>query len=329
MSEFKSSRGDGIGIEFTPTVLRGVRLAHDEAGHLRAAAEVGINSAGDDTALLDSLVRLRAQLGGVRVPTRLALFPPGSALHRVEATGLAGAELNQLRTNLRVDHQISSTVLVDDGPRRWMIGVRWNEATVRRLEALVERAGFVDVAIDPSPLALARVLPKGCTVARRAATADEAFEMVIASVPCAACSVDAFGSTPPDLSTGVGAVSTGVFDDVLDPADLVVQIGLVLDKVSLQPSDLTMADLPFPPFPTHDVRAPARQCVALGAALGAAGLAGRLRPIDILMPAAERTELLERPWAIERVSTLAARERPKPKGALRRLVARVVPRKTQ
>jgi hypothetical protein len=133
MSEFKSSRGDGIGIEFTPTVVRGVRLAHDEAGHLRAAAEVGINSAGDDTALLDSLVRLRAQLGGVRVPTRLALVPPGSALHRVEATGLAGAELNQLRTNLRVDHQISSTVLVDDGPRRWMIGVRWNEATVRRL----------------------------------------------------------------------------------------------------------------------------------------------------------------------------------------------------
>ena len=71
-----------------------------------------------------------------------------------------------------------------------------------------------------------------------------------------------------------------------------------------------LADVPYPPFPAHDLRAPQRQAVALGAAAGAAGLAGRLRPVDVLAPTgAQRAPDTRRPWAIERVVELPPRVR--------------------
>ena len=49
---------------------------------------------------------------------------------------------------------------------------------------------------------------------------------------------------------------------------------------------------------------------ALGAAVGAAGLAGRLRPVDMLLPPTPVIEESERPWAIERVSPQLEHEEP-------------------
>jgi hypothetical protein len=321
-------RGQGIGIEFTASVVRGVALGRETDGRLRAAAEVGIASARDDRAVLDALVRLRAELGGARGPTRVALFPPGSTMHRIDVTGRSGPELNALRSGLERDHRVSSTVLIDDGPRRWMMAVRWDEQVVRRLEELVERAGFVDVAIDPSPVAVARVVVPGTTSLRRDAAVDESFEVVLRGVPVIACTVESVGREIPGLEVATAPVSIAVFEELAEPVEIVAEVTRTIDDQPMRREfTLVLADDPYPPYPTHDIRAPERQCVALGAAAGAAGLSGRIRPIDMMIPAPTASESLDRPWAIERMSSVPVKSPPSPVSQTKRLVGRVLPRR--
>jgi len=334
----RSNRGDGIGIEFTGAIVRGVLLDRHVAGRLKAAAEVGISSARDDQSVVDALVRLRAELGGAPVPTRVALFPAGSTMHRVDVTGRSGPELNTLRSALERDLGVSSSVLIDDGPRRWLMAVRWDDSAVRRLEELVERAGFVDVAIDPSPVALCRVVPVGASSVRRDAGSDDTFDVIVRGIPIVACATESIGRQTPGLSIGRSAVSIAMFDDVDDPSEIVSLVQRVVDVQSTdtatdqasEPSDapaLRIADEAYPPYPAHDIRAPQRQCVALGAAVGAAGLSGRIRPIDMMLPPFTTDDGLERPWAIERMSTLAPRATARPVSPTKRLVGRVLPRR--
>jgi hypothetical protein len=329
MSRHRSSRGDGVGLELTHNVVRGVALGN-VPGRLTRAAEVRIDALRDDRAVLDALVRVRAELGGPNAPTRVALFPAGSTMHRVDVTGLTGPELNSLRNTLESTHHISSTVLIDDGPRRWMLALRWDEAFALRIEELIERAGFLDVALDPSPVALARTLPPGTTFARRDATTDEAFDMVVQSIPVAAGSIEPVGRSTPGLTLRRGDVEMTVFDELDDPVDIAAQLGRSFARAADGgPAEwsLQLATDDYPPYPEHDIRSPARQCVALGAALGAAGLAGRIRPIDMTVPLAIDEGANERPWAIERVSALPPKEIPRPVTPAKRLVGRVIPRR--
>lgn len=330
MSPPRGGRGDGIGLELTHSVVRGVALDSTIEGRLRAAAEVGIDSIRDDRAMLDALVRVRAELGETKAPTRVALFPAGSSMYRVDVTGRSGPELNVLRASMDVTQGISSTVLLDDGPRRWMLALRWDEGFVIRVEELIERAGFVDIAIDPSPVALARVMPAGTTFVRRDAATDEAFDMVLHSIPIVASSIESIGRQTPGLSSGRAMVSTTVFDELVDPVDIAAQIERTHEQVGDAhgiDGALELAGDAYPPYPVHDIRAPARQCVALGAAVGAAGLSGRIRPIDMTIPVVPVADVSDRPWAIERLSALPPRDTPRPVTPTKRLVGRVIPRR--
>lgn len=328
MTGIGPERGDGVGIEVTRGVLRGVRLGSSEPGRLAAAAEVGVANHLDDRAMLNALVRLRAELGDPGVPTRAAMFPPGSTLSRVDATGLSGADLNALRASLAASRRATSSVLVDDGPRRWLVGVSWDDVEIRRIEELAERAGFIDVAIDPSPVALARVVGDEVTHVRRDAATDQSFGALTAQgVVVAASTLESVGRMTPKLACSDAAMSAGWFDDVDEPQELAAQIHRLLEDAPPVDCGLTLAGVAYPDFPPHDLRAPHRQCVALGAAVGAAGLAGRLRPVDMLLPVASRSNELERPWAIERVSNLPSPRQPVSIGPGKRFVARLLPRR--
>ena len=323
-------RGDGIGIELTRSVARAVLLAADEPDRLRAVTEVGIRRFDDDRSVLDALIRVRAELGPSHAPTRVALFLPGSTLHRIDVTSQTGPELNVTRSRIAQVDGVSSSVLIDDGPRRWLYAVRWDDALVRRLEELVEHAGFVDVAIDPSPVALSRVLV-GSVVARRDAAFGESFDVVLAGVPIAATASDGVGRQPPALIASAAPISTEMFEGLTDAADLAAQVeqttALALDAAAPAPGwSLDLAGTAHPSYPPHDIRAPQRQCVALGAALGAAGLAGRLRPIDMMLPTVPPAKV-DRPWAIERVSAVPTNVEPKPVGTAKRVTRRLVPRR--
>jgi hypothetical protein len=324
------ARGNGVGLEITGRLVRGVVLGSDEPGRLVAAAEVGIENQHDDRTVLDSLVRLRIELGEPSASTRVGVFPPRSTLERRDVTGLTGAELNRQRSELAVHRALSSTVLVDEGPRRWLIAVHWNETFVRRWEELVERAGFHDVTMEPSPQALARVVPSGTTRIRRNAATDESFEMIMSGRnPVAAAAVDSIGQRPPSLSSGGQPIADTWFDGFDDPADLVAEIRSLVeaDIDDERAADLELAGEPYPAYPPHDLRAPERQCVALGAALGAAGLAGRLRPVDMVLPPVSAALDSERPWAVERLSSLPDAPEPETIGPVKRFVARLLPRR--
>jgi hypothetical protein len=324
-------RGEGIGIEITESVLRGVRIAPDEPGPV-AAAEVPIRSARDDAAGVDALVRLHAELRSPDAPTRLAAFPAASALQRIDVTGCDGSTLNALRHDLDHDLGITSSVLVDDGPRRWLVAVSWDGRRIRRLEELAERAGFADVSVDPSPIALARVLPRGTTLARRTASGTEAFEVALADgQPVVAISVDTVGRPHPAVTTADAPFSVGLFDEIVDPdtlATLVQRItSAAIPDTRSGPLALVVADEDHPDYPAHDVRSGDRLAVALGAAVGAAGLAGRLRPVDMLLPPTPVIDESERPWAIERISPQLEHTEPGKIGPVRRTIARALPRR--
>jgi hypothetical protein len=324
-------RGEGVGIEVTGEVLRGVRLDPDDPD-LLLAAEVAVRGGRDDAAVVDALVRLHAELRTPTLPTRLAVFPAASALQRLDVTGLDGSGLNALRHELDRDLAITSSVLLDDGPRRWLMAVSWDGRRVRRLEELAERAGFADVSVDPSPIALARVLPTSTTLARRTASGTEAFEVVLdQGFAVAAAGVDTVGRSHPALEPSTRPVSVGLFDELVDPDTLAAQLQRVTAPAfpdeRREPPQLVAGGRSHPDFPTHDVRSADRLCAALGAAVGAAGLAGRLRPVDMLLPPTPVIEESERPWAIERVSPQLEHEEPVEIGPVRRAVARALPRR--
>ena len=73
----------------------------------------------------------------------------------------------------------STSSSFDDGPRRWLVGGPWDDDEIRRIEELTERAGFIDVTVDPSPVALARVVDEQITHVRRDARTDESFEFAV------------------------------------------------------------------------------------------------------------------------------------------------------
>ena len=304
-----AQRGAGIGLEVTRTMIRGVRLAHDQPGRVTGAVEVPVARFHDHTVVFDALVRARGELGMSPLPTRVAWFPTRSTMQRVDATGLTGPELNSMRHELAASAGITSTMLVDAGARRWMLALRWDHSEAWRVQELVERAGFIDVTLEPSPVALERVLAPGTRVARRNASLNRSWTALYDdSVPLAAATVEAHSRDSPGLSISTSSIGVHQLDEILAETELAGEVGSITRSSLHEEATPTELDIhlqlggkPYPPFPAHDLRAPQRVAVALGAAIGAAGLAGRLRPVDVLSPTQQVGDSTANPWAIERI----------------------------
>lgn len=305
-------RGDGVGLELTTTVVRGVRLAHDESGRVAAVVDVPVARSDDPAVLLDALVRVHGQLGAGVLPTRIGWFPARATLQRIDVTGRTGPELNVIRHDLSDDAHVGSTMLLDADARRWLLALRWDHGQAWRVQELAERAGFVDVTVEPAPVALERVLPDTATVARRDAGEHRSWAAVYDHrVPVAAASVETDGREYPALAVSSDTLGLHRLDGILGETDLGEELGRVAgealatgERSSELTAGLRVAGDPYPPFPGHDLRAPQRIAVALGAAVGAAGLSGRLRPVDVT-PTRSGSDSRPRAWVVERVSELA------------------------
>lgn len=318
-------RGDGVGIELTRDTVRGVRLSHEQSA-VAAAAEVSLHDADDELFLLDALVRLRGLLGNPTLPTRVAIFPSGASMFRVDVTGRSGPELHGLRLDLERRHGVTATVLVDAGATRWMHVLQWVAPDFRRLEDVAERAGFLDAVIEPSPLSLARVCTAETAVAERVAATGERFVVAFdRSATVAAATIESAGLAPPQLRTAAATNVADGFTGVTAPVDLARHLVTVRDAGTDREVGLQLNGIAYPRFPPADIRSAERQCIALGAAVGAAGLDGRVRPIDVI-EAAPRPEWSV-PWAIDRVSTLPPLVLQPAPTATQRLTARLVPRR--
>jgi hypothetical protein len=305
-------RGDGVGLEITTTVIRGVRIDSSDPGRPAAVAEVPIGSFDDHDAIFDALVRVRGQLDSVSLPTRVGWFPAGASLQRIDVTGRSGPELNAVRHDLGSRLGVTSTMLVDADARRWMLTLVWDHVMAWRLEELVERAGFVDVAVEPAPVALQRVLGAGVSVARRDATSGRSWAALYqGGAPLAAATVEAGSREYPGLTVAEVPLGLHRLEEPLPGADLGDEVARLtsaalsgVERSGELDVGLRVLREPYPPFPAHDLRAPQRVAVALGAALGAAGMAGRLRPVDVT---ATRLvgEAVEPPWAVERITDVS------------------------
>jgi len=329
------TRGDGVGIEISDSIIRAVRLRHDLEGRLAAAAEFPVNLS-DDNSTLDALVLLRAELGDPDEPARVATFPRNAMMQRVDITGRSGPDLNKLRSRLDRRHGINSTVVVDDGPRRWLLLIRWDAPAVRRLEDLAERAGFVDVTVEPSPMSLARVTGHDATFVRRLVAQGDAHHAVVKHrLPVTALSTVATGRHHPDVDISTVDIPLAFFDDFMVDAALAEVVDRVDERVRVQehsehsstdgraPLVLDLVGVPYPVYPQHDLRSAERQAVALGAAVGAAGLAGPLRPVDMIISGIAIDDQFDRPWAIEEISTLPDVETNAPAGTVKRVTRRL------
>jgi hypothetical protein len=142
-------------------------------------------------------------------------------------------------------------------------------------------------------------------------SAGEAWSAVyLQAVPLAAASLrDSTGDYPSlELGTATHNARFEDLDDVQPPPALfanvtdVVAAALDVGAGALPaPVPLRVADHDYPAFPPHDLRAAHRVCVALGAALGAAGLAGHVRAVDVLTPTRAEAPSIRHPWSVERV----------------------------
>lgn len=313
------SRGrSGVGIEIAGTVLRGVVTDEDASDDVLRVSEVSVDSETDADALLDGFVRLHAQLDPEARPTRLAWFPPGATLQRLDVTGLDGPALNEVRHRLDRDHSVPATLLLDVGVRRWMVAIRWNADAAHRLQRLAEQAGFVEATIEPSPIAMHRALSRSVRTVRRDGSANSSWAGVYDDdLVVVATSMRAGQRDYPALS--LGSVGLPARDQIVEEATLLADVASALSRNFHDPSGETAAadaaslgvqigDRPFPPFPPHDLRAARRIGVAIGASLGAAGLFGRLRPVDVVTATRPIIESARRPWTLERLAEVEDRD---------------------
>lgn len=310
-----------VGIEITSTVVRGVRLTTESDARLAHAAEFPIVS-GDPASLLDGLTLLRAELGEMDAPTRIATFPRDAVMQRTDITGRSSGEVDSLRSAVRDRDNAASTWVADDGPRRWLSSIRWNEPFIDRVIALAGRAGFHDIDVEPSPTAIARISSADATYVRRLVEQGEAFHAVISNrLPVAALSTAVRGRAHPDLDAAAPQISFALFDDPLEDVELAASIDRIATQADRDRTDHNnpgaLSGWEADAYPDHDVRSAKRQYVAMGAALGASGRFGPIEPLHRLDSRDRRISVADpadRPWAIERIQpgTPSASEQPRP-----------------
>ena len=163
-------------------------------------------------------------------------------------------------------------------------------------------------ACEPAPIALARVMLSEPTITRRVTDAGCGWTAILADgVSRAAAGRDGSFRRHPDLvADGLRRVDLGRLPD--DPSQDADAARIAVDELVGDrfrrgggPVGVTLTGDLYPPFPPEDVRSPARQAVALGAAVAAAGLAGRVRAVEPLTALATPRVDDRRPWVVERL----------------------------
>ena len=260
-----TARGLGIGIEIGARVVRAVRLHTDCAGEPVAA--VAIERASGSHGLVDALIRAAVELDApAGIPVRMAWFPIGASIEASDVTDHHPADVAETLAQWSATGH-GAAVVTEHCARRWVALVRWSSAGVVQLERAATRAGLDHAVCEPSPLAVARLAAgwSGEVVRDDADGVAWRAELVDGTVRRA-------DTSPVKLPTGAAATIE------LEPAaEWVEAVG-----------------------ERWHVTGDGRDVVALGAAVGAAGLAGLRSPIRPLGPSDDGAGWLR--WAVEHVA---------------------------
>lgn len=291
-------RGDGVGVELTPTAIIGVRLDATTVGRIHTAITIPCNTADDDD-LRRALHELRIQLRASELPTVVATWTDRGSLQSVDVTGFTAQELRNLR-NEALDSGFD--VLLGHRPavRQWWTFYSGLEALVRA-EHAANATGFQVVAREPSPISAGRLFTDQSVAATIVRNDGNGFVVFVhggvlhVAIPTRVQSVDgpAVRCTP---WQPIGTQQRWLLDDrdraaLLDAVDAAPSVPLHLDLVGDPVPDYALA------HPAH----PPKIVVALGAAVRASGLASRQPTADIMV---NRTfvESADRTWSLEQVA---------------------------
>jgi hypothetical protein len=309
-------RGDGIGIEVLPDSLRGVRLQQDAPGRVAKVAGVACDT-NNDLLLLDGLTRLRNLLDEAGQPTRVCMWHHDSSIQSLDITGWSTTELNLHRSKL-VD--MSATIEMSSSARRQLAHLQTDMIRYRRVERFVRQAGFDLESIEPTPIAIARLVPAyTMRLIGSRGDAQPWIAVVQDHLVLAASAVTAPRSDTDRtelLATSWSASIEDLRERLLDPVQLAETINQPAGiAVSL---GLNLVGDAYPEFPdTHPAWGP-RLAGALGSAVAAAGLAGRVHQVQPLVaPHAFSDD--GGVWVIERIGDVApAPQLPAPRKRWRR-----------
>ena len=295
-------RGDGIGIEVLPDALRGVRLQQDAPGRVAKVASVACDT-NNDLLLLDGLTRLRSLLDEAGQPTRVCMWSHDSYIQSLDVTGWSTTELNLHRSKL-VD--VSATIEMASSARRLLAHLQTDMIRHRRVERFVRQAGFDLESIEPTPIAIARLVPsytmrligsRGDAQPWMAVVHDH---LVLAAAPATEDSSETRRTEL--LATSWSASIEDLRERLLDQSNLSATVNQPAGiAVSL---GLSLVGDAYPEFPdTHPAWGP-RLAGALGSAVAAAGLAGRVHQLQPLVaPHAFSDDVGV--WVIEKIGDVA------------------------
>jgi hypothetical protein len=313
-------RGDGIGIEVLPDALRGVRLQQDAPGRVAKVASVACDT-NNDLLLLDGLTRLRSLLDEAGQPTRVCMWRHDSYIQSLDVTGWSTTELNLHRSKL-VD--VAATIEMASSARRLLAHLQTDMIRHRRVERFVRQAGFDLESIEPTPISIARLVPsytmrligsRGDAQPWMAVVHDH---LVLAAAPA---TVETSETRRTELlATSWSASIEDLRERLLDQSNLSATVNQPAGMaVSL---GLSLVGDAYPEFPdTHPAWGP-RLAGALGAAVAAAGLAGRVHQLQPLVaPHAFSDD--GGVWVIEKIGDVAPSPQvPAPRKRWRRAPAR-------
>lgn len=302
-------RGDGIGLEVLPGEIRGARLEQDAPGRVAAVACIKCDTA-DDAALRAGLISAYDALGAAGMPTRACAWLAGSQLQSIDITGLSAVEVNVHRSTL---DGTAATMEVIAGPRRLLVHVRADIAWWVRVEQAVQQAGFDLDTLEPTPVAIARLITGPGVQLTAQRDGAEAWVAVVhdrallAAVPCSPAAPRRKGADLAELSAAAWAGSPDELRErLLGPEDL-ARLVAAGDGATVEPA-LHLVNEPYPEFPEADVVWGPRLAGSLGAAVAAAGIAGRVFPLE-LMPTSRALFEDVGAWVVERVGDVEP-ERP-------------------
>jgi len=289
----RANHRHGIGIEVLASTVRAVRLDGDRPGQVVTSGSVSRRDG--PGGLVDALIRVAV---AVQAPAgagvRLAWFPTGASIEGRDVTAEHPATVAQLLARWSAVGDGATVVTERDG-RRFVGLVRWPCDELAELLLAAAQAGLDDVECEPSPLALARLLPDRHVTVTRDSAETGWHARVVDGVVQRAHAVAAPAPTAPQV----------------DPASIeLAPIGGGGHGAPLEVATWALADT-------------GRDAVALGAALGAAGLGGG----PLVLRSLGRADGVPgwRPWAVEPVVEQPPAEPPSP---ARRWHHRLVRRRT-
>lgn len=308
-------RGFGVGIELDDGVARGVMLSPDAPGRVARVASTPVNGS-SPSEIVDALTRLAVELEVLHkhLPTRIAWHTHSSTIQSVDLTGRDRSSWARVRHQAIGDADGSGSIIVTAGARTVLNVVTWDEVTAERICASASAAGLGTVSIEPAPFSATRVCPPGTALIRRGTAGGHWSATITDGLVGMYATIDGAGGVEPPMWEVVmspdrlHSVAGGEPALVSPPVSHHLQVGRTLSYVENQiaqfprcPRNLSVdliGDL-YPDHRPHEPDSVEHVAVALGAALGAAGLHTRWRVVERNFEVGREVPAWTLPWGLE------------------------------